>query len=246
MIERSTGKDEAMTYKTWNSARNRPRLSKRAMLATLNETPFDPWMPTRNTLIWWDKDGVRHVKLHDTVILTKWPDGSIFIDTGGFNTRTTRARLNFCLRPERSVFTQNGVIHLRDRGLGEVRDTPFLRTCSVDRQSNVKPDLSPERLKRLRKHIDAYIMAFKKRGLPTAAESRSDPWVFVDVSAPTMLDWLRTRYVFRKMFGLAICWAERSDADVVGRLAHADRDGLSAYDLAQIRCFIRAKVGLAS
>lgn len=43
------------------------------------------------------KDGCYAVKLYNTEIIRYYPDGTFSVDNGGFNTPTTRARLNMVL-----------------------------------------------------------------------------------------------------------------------------------------------------
>jgi hypothetical protein len=56
-----------------------------------------------------DKDEVVSVRLHQTDIVTFWPDGSIVLNSGGWETNTTKSRINdFLDRPrlysEKSVW----------------------------------------------------------------------------------------------------------------------------------------------
>lgn len=47
-----------------------------------------------NTKVFTDTDGSKCVKLHSTVIFRQLPDGTIVLDTGGWKTVTTKARMN--------------------------------------------------------------------------------------------------------------------------------------------------------
>lgn len=52
-----------------------------------------------NTWEWMCENGVRNVQLHRTLIFQGTPTGQIRINTGGFETVTTKARLNMLLHP---------------------------------------------------------------------------------------------------------------------------------------------------
>lgn len=47
-----------------------------------------------NTAIYVNDDGTRQVFLHKTCIVTVRPDGSVFLNTGGWLTNTTITRMN--------------------------------------------------------------------------------------------------------------------------------------------------------
>ena len=232
----------------FNSSRNMPRLSKRAMLAKIDAPITQAKQPARNTLDYVDAAGVRHIRLHDTDILTFRPDGSFTIRTGGFNTRTTRARLNEFLPAGWRVFADRGSIHLM-HGRWDVPNRSvvvFRETVTVTKSGAIQPDISPGREEKLEKQIDAYMAAFRKRGLPGADDSGGDPWIFEHVDAETMRDWLRSRYVFRRMLVLAFRHAGISDSGIGYCLRDYDRRGLDDLAYGRIRRYIRSRVGLAS
>ena len=60
-----------------------------------------------NTLLKYDNDGNRQfVRLHDTNIIT-YRDGKIILDSGGYQTQTTKARLNEYLPAHLSIYQKN-------------------------------------------------------------------------------------------------------------------------------------------
>jgi len=73
-----------------------------------------------NTVEITDPDGTRRIRLHRTDILTFRPDGSIVVDTGGWDTQTTRDRLNTYGYPYLSVSTCKGKTTLHVKGRGSV------------------------------------------------------------------------------------------------------------------------------
>lgn len=46
------------------------------------------------TRVWRDPEGVLRVQYHQTCVVAVYPDGSIELDTGGWKTATTKARMN--------------------------------------------------------------------------------------------------------------------------------------------------------
>lgn len=124
----------------FNSVRNAPALSKRAMLAQLGAAPARAKLAARNTLDYVDADGVRRIRLHATDILTIRADGAFEIDTGGWNTVTTRARLNDFLPGGWRVYTYCGRIYLRRAG-ADAPSVPFIAQVSVSASGKVTADL---------------------------------------------------------------------------------------------------------
>ena len=237
----------------FNSVRNMPPLSKRAMLEALGRDVASSNLAGRNTLDYTDAAGVRRIRLHKTDILTIWPNGAFEIATGGWNTITTRGRLNQFLPEGWGVYTSRGEIHLIHRkasaetGAGVWR---FRETIKVSAKGSVKPDVSDAKMDALRKQIGAYMRAWRKRGLPTREESGGDPWVFGDakVSESTMLDWVKSQYVHRRLFDLAHRWAGTSEFGIAYYTETVDRRGgkLDRFDQGRIRRYIRACLGLAA
>ena len=241
----------------FNSVRNVPPRTKRDMVAALGVAPVKARLAGRNTLDYTDADGVRRIRLHETDILTLRPDGGFVVDTGGWNTHTTRDRLNVFLPADYYVFTERGRIHLRHKG----EAVAFERTVTVTGAGVIVPDVDGAELSALAKKIDKFMAAWSKRGLPTPEESGGDPWVFagkngrgfgVDaagkVDREIMLDWVEGEYVTLKLYELACRWAGVSD---YGRALYAQqawRAGgkLDKFLLSRIRRYVRACVGLAA
>lgn len=219
-------------------------LSKRAMLAALDFAPVKATMPARNTLDSTDAAGVRRIRLHQTDILTIRPDGGFTICTGGFNTVTTRARLNAFLPAGWQVYTEAGRIHLRTYADNRPA-VPFLESVEVTAAGQVLPDLAPADLDRDRKLIDSFMTAARKRGLPTAEESRGDPWVIGAVSPETVRDWLESGYWTRTLYVLALRSAGISEQGVGLFLHMADNRGgaLDSCDWGRVRRYIRRTLG---
>jgi hypothetical protein len=136
--------------------------------------------------------------------------------------------------------TSKGILHIN--GV-EVRES-----CRILKNGTVKSDTTPEKNAKLVKLIDGYMAKLKKQGLPNADASGGDPWVFGTVSSDTMLDWLKTGYVFRLMFVLASRYAGQTDFGISWYLQDIDKrvGKMEAIHTRRIRRYIRACLGLES
>lgn len=226
------------------SVHGRDRLNKREMLAQLGTAPEKSRMAARNTLDYTLPDGERRIRLHGTDVVTLHSHGGFTLDTGGWNTMTTRDRMNGWIPTGYMVFTHKGQIHLCTRD----GTWPFLQSIYVGPRGAVYPDQGPDDNKRLRRLIDRYCREFKKRGLPTAEESKGDPWVVPGLTSESvMMDWLESCYIHRTMYALALRNAGLTDQGVAFFIYDVDRKGgnLDGTDMRRIRRYIRACVGLA-
>lgn len=220
------------------------RRSKSTMIAALHAalraTPVLAKLAARNTLDYTDATGTRRIRLHDTDILTFPPGGGFVIDTGGWGTVTTRARLREFLPPGFSVYCAKGRLHLNG--------IPFLSRVTVGPDGAIKTDLPPAADDKLVKSINAYMAAWRKRGLPTAADSGGDPWILTagKVDRSIMADWIKSRYVFRKLYAMALQYAGITDYGVTMYLRSADHDGLDKTALRRIRRYVRACMGMVA
>jgi len=243
-----------MSYFGFPSGTSRPRLSKRDMVAGAQRrhpgcTIVDARKVDNNTLRYTTaEDGTTYFSLHDTDIVQVSQGGTkITVNTGGFNTHTTRARLRDILSEygAGSVYTKSGVIHLHWNGAS----MPFHQCIVID---TVKGLVRPDRtagIDALSKQIDAYMAAWKKKGLPP--DSGGDPWVFPDargqyvIEPEVMLDWVKSKYVFRNLYGYAQLRAGIQPAGVALYMNDVDRRGgkLNSFDLGRIRRFVRTTLG---
>ena len=101
-----------------------PRRSRRTMLSALagdyaNRVTAST-QPALNTLRAELDDGGVIWVLHDTIVFQRHANGAATLSTGGWNTRTTRDRINMALRADgppgrypASVFTSRGTLYLR-------------------------------------------------------------------------------------------------------------------------------------
>lgn len=220
--------------------RAQPARSKRTMLASLPGTPAKARLAGRNTLDYTMPDGERRIRLHGTDILRFRPEGGFVIDTGGFNTVTTRARLRDFLPAGYRVGTERGTIYLNG--------VPFRQRVTVAQDGTISADIPPDADDKLRREIDAYMRAWRKRGMP--ADISGDPWVFPGadgkISADIVREWVRERYVFGRMYEWALKYAGMTDAGVAFYARSAYQRGMDATDYRRIRRYVRACLGLAA
>ena len=217
-----------------------PRKSKRDMLAALDATPTSCKLIDHNTIEFVDAAGDTHTKLHDTVILTVHKRGGFRVNTGGWNTPTTRDRLNKFLPSGHHVSTTKGIISLNG--------TPFHETITVGPRGAIKADWKPAKIDRDLKAIKKYVDLYRTQGLPTSDESGGDPWIFTpeQVTPDVMRDWMESGYRFRLMVPLALQSAGMQDAGVGLYLHMIDQHNgkIDSCTLGRVRRYIRKCLGV--
>ncbi|AFU88327.1 hypothetical protein CcrSwift_gp334 [Caulobacter phage CcrSwift] len=153
--------------------------------------------PARNTLDYTTSDGVRRVRLHDTDVLTFHVNGAVEINTGGWNTLTTRDRINAFAPPHVRVYSDKGraVVHALPAGASAVTwsspaaSKPFAKRATVHPDGRIEVDATVKELEAIPSLIRRYLEAFKA-GFPF--NSSGDPWMTPGalVAPETALDWL--------------------------------------------------------
>ncbi len=201
----------------------------------------------RNTVEWFAADGTRHVRLHDTDILTFHPDGSISVYTGGFNTITTRERLNRFLPVPFHVWTDKGVLNLGrgnwfdgHNGTVQIRERAEIGSRGAIRSDTGKGNRKVTADRRL---IDGFMRKF--RALETLPmPDGGDPWVSVDPVSGKYGEsevrlWLRERYIFGSLIVAAGRFAGLTDTGV-GYTMFGKPD---AFKARRVRRYLRVCLG---
>lgn len=162
-----------------------------------------------NTLSYTDENGDSVIRLHNTDIIRTSANGKkITVFTGGWNTLTTRDRLNGHL--PFSVYTQGGTLFVRTaKGTFPIGDQPV--TFSASGECLTKRALASL------KTIAGYKLLIKqwtdraKRG--DIADPAGDPWIPLGTlpSKDVALDWLKTGYVTQHAILSALKWAGYQD-----------------------------------
>lgn len=249
-----------------------PRKNKRDMLATIKSPVVKSRMVARNTLEYETDIGDVITRLHDTDIVRKRPDKSIYLDTGGWNTKTTRARINEALPHGVSVYTCQGAIHVSD-AKGKAHE--FTQTVRIGPRGGVTTDIQSGEAASydsVRALVDRYIEKLKRDGIPT--DSAGDPWVVPDSNSgkydkDTVLLWLADPkasvrryasqpdamddsetepYVFLTFIYNALKWSGHSDLGVgyqIQQFNKVDNYGRRIV-CGTVRRYIRACLGYAS
>lgn len=241
-----------MGFGQYNTTTKQPRRSKRTMLSELDrffaERVTASTQPARNTLRAELDDGGVIWVLHETIVFQRHANGAITLNTGGWNSMTTRDRINMALRmdgpPGRfSVYTSRGIIYLARRG----HDGQAFRerVTMGPRGGNANSDLDAGEAERDRKLIDAYMKAWRATPMQDMLDSSAgDPWVFATdhgrVPEYVMRDWLVSKYCHARLALLALESSGRSNAGQI--IQYFPRDILDQA----VRRYARACLGYAS
>jgi hypothetical protein len=228
----------------------RPARSKRAMLEDVHEEVTASKLAARNTLDYTLADGTRKIRLHDTDIMIFHPTGMIELNTGGYNTKTTRERMNSFLPSTASVYTERGVIYARYNG----ETKPFTETATIDTvKGRILSDRNESDIDADRRALDAYMREWKRKGLPPQEKAAGDPWVFPNaengkIQEYVMRDWVESKYVFRSLYIHAMRFAGIRDVGIGIYMDQIDRrkGKLEAIDTRRIRRYVRACLGYES
>ena len=250
------------------SAQGQQRRSKRQMLAEFVAEPGNPIieskMIARNTMRVKTESGQESVSLHDTTVYLRLPDGTVKLDTGGWNTLTTRARMNDALAGSgRSVFTSKGKIFLKT---GAQDFSPFVngafefaQRCTIMPDGKVISDIAQQQGRSydsVRKLVDRYINALKRFGVPTSPGG--DPFVWPDPEtgkyAPEeVLLWLddpdtHEPYIFATFIYNAFKFGGFSDSNIAYWITEFNRSDRSRQTVVcrRVRRYIRACLGYAT
>ncbi len=116
------------------------------------------------------------VKLHDTDVVTFWPDGAVILDSGGWRTVTTKDRMNSY--SGRHIWTERGVWYVGggyDRGKAVVYadGITFYPDGRVEGAGAPVANLSALK-RRIKKYVDGFMAAFDAGEVPPP--SNGDCW----------------------------------------------------------------------
>jgi hypothetical protein len=172
-----------------------------------------------NTVQVMAEDGRRIIRLHHTDILTFHPDGNITLNSGGWQSLTTKARMNAYLPAGWVVYSDRGWFIRTPKGTFTYSDgatfkgdgTPLPGTLLVmaEREGQVKADKAL---------IATAIASLKRKGV--VHDPMGDPWVGWD-DPETIRDWIREDYLTARLVYQALIWAGRPErwAEVVAQRA---------------------------
>lgn len=250
-----------MGFGQFNATTWQPRRSKSTMLDELppylRDQVRESKMEARNTLRAVLADGTIIWRYHSTTVFTRLSDGSVHLNTGGWDTLTTRDRMNMALHRDGpaggfhfSVGTDRGVLYLHRRKsaapYGDGKSWPFNAWASIGpRGGDIQTDQDMTQAKADRKALDAYMKAWRATPMQDMMErSAGDPWVLPDehgkLDSYFVRDWIESRYCFGKLALWALEFSGRANA---GRLLPMfPRDIIDSA----VRRYLRACMGYAS
>lgn len=198
----------------------------------------------RNTLDYTAPDGTRRVRLHDTDVVTFAPNGAITLNSGGWQTMTSKDRMNQALPAGWSVFADRGWFVRTPQGTFPYMDG-----------AQFKPDGTPMHLSRLQRAeakvraeklmVARFLKKAREKGWPDPA---GDPWTFTpDVGRETMMDWIRTGYFTARMMQLALQHGGFREAGVAIHMHDMARHGgkPSGIAVVKLRKYIYSQLGIA-
>ena len=238
------------------SAAGRERMSKGEMLAAITAPIKESKMVARNTIQYETDDGDVVTRLHDTDIVRKTADGAIYIDTGGWNTATTRARINDALMgTPYHVHTDQGQVILRTPKKGNVR---FKQHAAIGPRGKITTDIQKGEAAgydEYRPYIERYLKSMLADGIPL--DTGGDPWVAPEdggkYAEQYVLEWLGLGdsdepYVFGSFIFNAYAWSGRSVTAMAYRVRLFNEGDKSQrrYITGMVRRYIRACLGYAS
>lgn len=151
-------------------------------------------------------------RLHNTTVCIVRPNGQVMLDTGSWQTPTTRDRMNGALPAGWGVSQAKGLMYVH---------TPAGCFPHVDKAwyfSNGKPKkptlhrAEPEKYKKDMKLIKAYCTELNKMVETNSLQTSGDPWISVDEETGLygetyVREWLGERYVFSSIIVNAFIWA---------------------------------------
>lgn len=131
-------------------------------------------LPGRSTRLQMRDNGEIAVRYHETDVLTYCPDGTIVLNSGGWMTVTTKARINEYLPSGWTLYQDKGVWYLQKGywGRGDSQSYPFADGMSLDPESGKvegagdDPSDMLKLKKRAAKFANAYVKAFLAGNVP--------------------------------------------------------------------------------
>lgn len=147
---------------------NSVQMTKGEMLESLacqGVTPVKSRKAARNTIEYWTECGARVIRYMETDVVTIHKNGKIVLNTGGYNTVTTRARMNeFLPKNCGYVSTCKGVI--------SYSGTPFKETLTIGARGAIYPDAKPKTHDKERQFFYALYEAYKEKRIAKRARIR--------------------------------------------------------------------------
>jgi hypothetical protein len=198
----------------------------------------------RNTLDYTAPDGTRRIRLHDTDVVTIEKRGNIILDSGGWQTVTTKDRMNQVLPSGWGIYSNRGWLIRTPQGTFPYADG-----------AKFKPDGTPANLRTIQvtdsrvKKEKALVAKFLKNAAANGwANPAGDPWVFSpNVGREVMLDWVKGDYFTARMMMLALQHAGYMEAGISISMRDLARKGgkPDRFLIGKLRRYIYSQLGIA-
>ena len=129
------------------------------------------------------EDGGIDIRLHNTIIVSYAPDGTVTLNSGGWRTVTTKSRIDAYIPDVFHIIQEDGIWYIRKSHPGipwrEWRKYPFCDGMTIGPMGGIRTDNSADKKAiRLKKKINAYIDGFvaKLKDNDIPAPSGVDCW----------------------------------------------------------------------
>lgn len=128
----------------------------------------------RSTSVHRDPDGTVRLRYHETDIVVCKTNNTVVLNSGGWQTSTTKERINWCLSPYASLYQEkhvwkvamHGVIVPFEDGMVLTGRKPKVKTNAVTKQQKLRT--------RIEKFVDTYVQKLRAGELPKP--SSGDCW----------------------------------------------------------------------
>lgn len=130
-----------------------------------------------NTVEYFKCDGTRVIRLHNTDIIIFVPNGTAILNSGGWRTQTTKARLNVYLPPNMQIEQRKSVWYLYHNGQEHVykdgmQILKYGTVVGAGKPTQIKK--IEKRKKQIQKYVDGYMKKLLAGKIPPP--SGSDCW----------------------------------------------------------------------
>jgi hypothetical protein len=149
------------------------RESMKQIMSDASADAIKPHIIANNTIEYTLPDGERRIRLHHTDIVRFMPDGSIVANTGGWQTVTTKERLNRYLPGQ--IYSHNGVwIYSQEGKEYAFQDGLTIKPDSTVINAGPDPKETQKLRKQVRKYAKDYVKALRNGDVP--APNNGDCW----------------------------------------------------------------------
>ena len=218
------------------------------------EAPQSSRKINNNTFSYNDGSSQKVIRLHNTDIMHFQDNGSIMLDSGGWRTVTTKARMNEYLPSYYQVYQKNYTWYVSD-GLGSIPFYDGMTLPSAFKQSSKKSDRIIKKEKDLTKKINKYVALlddFEELPVPNGGDCWYCLFFDSDIKGGNksndtshLVGHLKDGYIMGAILVNALRSTGYSD-DGIGYHLHSEPDSWSRKLVKRsLKRFLRLSLGLA-